>query len=160
MKDPVDLIADDDELPKGDGFNGDGLSNYEEYRGFKSFKDKKIVHIRTNYEVKDILIMNSNPLKLKLKLYKDVSMLNVSEITGGQYFVKDDHIYINFNGSGATHVADQGGLYLIDSKKSDKYILLQRGPSIPSYVGAVQIFTESIAAMVNAKNIEYQKQIG
>ncbi|MFZ1371980.1 MAG: hypothetical protein WAR78_16465, partial [Ferruginibacter sp.] len=54
MKDPVDLIADDDELPKGDGFNGDGLSNYEEYRGFKSFKDKKIVHIRTNYEVKDI----------------------------------------------------------------------------------------------------------
>ncbi|MFZ1306302.1 MAG: hypothetical protein WAR80_10695, partial [Ferruginibacter sp.] len=80
MKDPVDLIADDDELPTGDGFAGDGLSNYEEYRGFKTVMDKKIVHIRTNYEVKDILIMNRNILEDKLKLYKDVSELNVSMI--------------------------------------------------------------------------------
>ncbi|MFZ1305571.1 MAG: hypothetical protein WAR80_06985, partial [Ferruginibacter sp.] len=48
---------------------------------------------------------------------------------------------------------DQSGLYLIDAKKSDKYMgYCNGGPSIPNNVGTVQIFTETIAAFVRAKN--------
>lgn len=46
--------ADDDEQPAGNGFDGDGFTLYEEYRGFVS----NGAHIRTDPTVKDVFIVN------------------------------------------------------------------------------------------------------
>jgi len=54
----ADAYADDDKLPKGDGVDGDGLSVYEEYRGFMC----RGVHTRTAPFHKDLFIHNPGNL--------------------------------------------------------------------------------------------------
>jgi hypothetical protein len=53
-----DATADTDGLPQGDGVDGDGLSFYEEYRGFRC----KGVHTRTDPVHKDLFIYDQNDL--------------------------------------------------------------------------------------------------
>ncbi len=55
-----DAKADADSYPKGNGVEGDGLSLYEEYRGFRVHGQ----HIRTNPGLKDIFINDSDKLGL------------------------------------------------------------------------------------------------
>ena len=61
VDDPANNNEDEDDTPTGDSFKGDGLSTYEEYRGFKVLDGDDIVHTRTSYLKKDIfIIMISN----------------------------------------------------------------------------------------------------
>ena len=91
-----DLTPENDQenVPLGDGFKGDGLGSYEEYRGFKIISDKKIVHTRTDPEIKDIFICNEGDFHLET--YKKVSGLGVYEITKEQ-FIDVGKRWINFN---------------------------------------------------------------
>jgi hypothetical protein len=136
---------DNEDIPVGDGFKGDGLGSYEEYRGFKVMADDKEVHTRTDYEVKDIFVCNEN--KFLLDLYQDVSGLNVYEINQLQ-FINTRKRMINFNYSANTHIVDQAGLYLVDRGKADKLMglaLSSNGkPTTPNFEVEIQIYTDNI----------------
>lgn len=114
LADPANETDDDDGTPGGDSQGGDGLSNYEEYRGFK-IKDNTAAippHIRTNYSVKDIFINNVH--NMPISLFTTLSAMDVHVITPEQYF-NDNVRVVNFNyTTRATHVVDQMGLRLVD----------------------------------------------
>ena len=150
MQDPPDLKQDEDNKPDGDNLNGDGLTTYEEYRGFMTVENGIIKHVRTNYNLKDIFIRREQK-HLDISLYKTVSELNVHEINKEQYEEKTR--YINFNNKKATHLLDQSGLYLIDGIKNELYMgYCMGGPSIPNNVTEVQIYTEQVQKMVDFTN--------
>jgi hypothetical protein len=58
----IEATADTDSLPAGNGVGGDGLSQYEEYRGFLS----KGAHIRTDPIQKDLFIYDPGNLDIGL----------------------------------------------------------------------------------------------
>ncbi|MBK7435044.1 MAG: hypothetical protein IPI66_14970 [Chitinophagaceae bacterium] len=143
----TDLFPDNDRenLPLGDGFRGDGLGSYEEYRGFRVKVGDELKQVRTNPEVKDIFIYN--PDDLPLKLYKSVSGLDVYEINEDQ-FGGTEFRYVNFNHSPATHIVDQRGLFLAAGKKNETLLgiaLTDNGkPATPNFVSKVVIYREKI----------------
>ena len=136
---------DNENKPVGDGFKGDGLGTYEEYRGFKVIDNEKEVHIRTDYEVKDIFVCNED--KYKLALYKKVSGLDVHEINQPQ-FINIKRRTINFNYSPATHIVDQAGLYLVNRGKAEKLLGLAVSnngqPTTPNFIVEIQIYSDNI----------------
>ena len=106
--------------PVGDGFEGDGLTLYEEYRGFKVTKPVP-EHRRTNPSKKDLFIDNLN--ELPIDEFIRITGLNVHEISEKQYagisaaeyetikkYVMVNHRFINFN-NGTAHVTAQKGLF-------------------------------------------------
>ena len=78
IPDPPKNNSDDDAMPKGNSTNGDGLTAYEEYRGFRVLDGKNAVYLRTDPGVKDILIYNRD--NLDISLYKTVTALEVHEV--------------------------------------------------------------------------------
>lgn len=144
----IDIFPDNDRenLPLGDGFRGDGIGSYEEYRGFRVNVGDELKQVRTNPELKDIFIFN--PDKFPLKLYKSVSGLDVYEINEDQFGGTELRV-INFNNSPLTHIIDQRGLYMVDGKKGGTLLgiaLTDNGsPTIPNYVNKVVIYREKVA---------------
>jgi hypothetical protein len=167
VPDPLHKNADEDETPRGDGFNGDGLTNYEEYRGFKTLQLKVEVtggtavqvwepeHARTNHMTKNIFIHNRN--RLDISLYKTATGLEVFEISEPQYQSNKIRV-VNFNFNPNTHVADQKGLYLYDG--GSRPGLLGKAwsstgtPTIPNFEDSIVIYTNNIAVHVNKVNKE------
>jgi len=84
----VPNTKDDDNSPRNP-FPGDGLTAYEEYRGFMM----KGVHRRTFGDEKDIFF--SNPLNFPTRKFETVSGLRVREVGPGEW-EKDTRI-LNFN---------------------------------------------------------------
>lgn len=82
---------DDDPDPKGDGVAGDGLTAFEEYRGFmiKSgdcSNPLKVTHIRTDPKHKDLFIRSDDPLMERLvTMFSRVSGLQVHLLCPRQY---------------------------------------------------------------------------
>ena len=110
-------LADSDDSesdPAGDGHSGDGLSLYEEYRGFS----ENSKHIRTNPHKKDLFICDGignwrskNGIQLfqtrsGLAVHHEMRREELSSTTG------QTDGWINFN-KDANHVVDQHGLLLI-----------------------------------------------
>jgi hypothetical protein len=165
MKDPINPQDDDDSELPGDGYPGDGLSNYEEYRGFLVDGDL----IRTSIRSKDLFIYN--PHGLNLGIFKaaltrgagrDAVGVDVHEIRKSDY-VDNETREINFNYNPQLHYLPvpgeplrvQKGLWLIDGKKLDEapgllgqtYTAEERFKNIntpPNWVRGMAIFTDHI----------------
>ena len=107
-----DIKIDFDNEPIGDGIFGDGLSVYEEYRGFKTIGEGgAIKHIRTNPNVKDLFINNEDDLLMDI--FDTITGLDLHKINAELYNGNEERT-INFNfGSGHQDFV-QKGLWLID----------------------------------------------
>ncbi len=130
--DPAWDYQDEDDQPAGDGVNGDGLTNYEEYRGFMVLQngDKKVAvapavtkpeHTRCDPAVKTLFIHRTSA-DLDISLFESISGLETFLLNGEQYVsdpIGDSKIprrWINFNYTNAKNVIEQWGLKLIDGK--------------------------------------------
>lgn len=100
--------ADDDDKPKGNGTAGDGLSAYEEYRGFR-IRDQS--HIHTSWVLKDLFIHDRDGLTFGK--YPDASGVACHSVTAEQYN-GDDKRVINFNRGNGKLPYEQHGLLLIN----------------------------------------------
>jgi len=121
---------DEDNDPVGDGTRGDGLTNYEEYRGFIVKRGVSKRHIRTDINRKDIFIRDRDGLGTG---FFSQSGLVIHLLPGAEYYggdstddplpgarttaqpraANDKTQVINFN-SGYAHGGDQHGLRLVD----------------------------------------------
>jgi hypothetical protein len=97
VNDPENPRGDDDTQLSGDGYPGDGLSNYEEYRGF-FIKGK---HIRTEIANKDLFIHNPDKFNLAnfeeaLSDTRGIFRVNIHQIDEKEY-ISNTVREINFN---------------------------------------------------------------
>ncbi len=163
-------IADIDTIPMADGFAGDGLTSYEEYRGFiippipavvmsgSPAPAKKPVpaHIRTHPFIKDLFIHNRD--NLKIDLYDSITGLQVIEISAAQY-ISDEKKVVNFNFNKATHVVDQEGLFLVNEKLDGRllgkaYSKVGDHPARPNDSRKVAVDMEQVEKWLKGKNDE------
>ncbi|MEW6621044.1 MAG: hypothetical protein AB1422_17220, partial [bacterium] len=96
---------DDDNVPP-EGTLGDGLSRYEEYRGFLVSG----VHIRTSPERKDVFIYDENGIYPQGNFTAATGMSVHYQITAAEFNGVTSRV-VNFNYETA-HIVDQHGLYL------------------------------------------------
>lgn len=105
--------SDEDLTPVGDYDKGDGLSLFEEYRGFMV----KGVHKRTDPNKKTLFIHSDVPKsKPGIDMFRSASLMEVYEINKDEYTGTADRI-INFN-HGTAHVIDQHALWMKESRLS------------------------------------------
>jgi hypothetical protein len=111
-------LPDDDDAendPVGDSFNGDGLTLYEEYRGFMEAG----IWTPGNPKKKDVYVLNKmrgmGPVNRGIQLFKSVTGLEVHET------VEDNEVnldrVINFNHTAAPHVTDQHVIRILPGKE-------------------------------------------
>ena len=174
VPDPVDNEIDEDDKPVGDGEKGDGLTNYEEYRGFKILNDHKADHIRTDWKVKDIFIRNVHDLNHDL--YDKITGLNVHEINAAQYNGDDSRV-VNFNFTAKTHVVDQMGLKLVNGGADPKHPGLLgivcsvfgkaicdpddagERPAPPNWIKEVRVFADKVNAASAAQGLNLARKL-
>lgn len=125
--------SDDDFLPKGDGTKGDGLSLYEEYRGFMVLIQGMEQHQRTNPKKKTLFVDDQVGATPGIDLFRSASGLEVEVIPEGGM---DSARVVNFNHKTA-HVVDQHGLWMTRAWSDDWGGRSHIGP--PKYVDKVQI---------------------
>lgn len=101
-------LKDDDDSendPVGDGFKGDGLTLYEEYRGFKHGDG----WVTGDPKTKDVFVINGlrgmRQVLRGIALFEVVTRFNVHSLLR-EYQVNDQRV-INFNHTDAPHVVDQ-----------------------------------------------------
>lgn len=156
VDDPANNNEDEDDKPAGDGFKGDGLSSYEEYRGFKVMDGDDIAHTRTSYLKKDIFVKNESGLDLAV--YQKVSGLQVHEINDKQY-VDDNIRVVNKNFNKTTHIVDQRGLRLVDRIESGSLLGIAESetghPTIPNKEIEIKVFSKKISAVCKDKKINF-----
>lgn len=109
----VGATHDDDDVPVGNGVKGDGLSAYEEYRGFHN---RNRTHIRTSWKTKDLFVQN--PMGFVVAGFAQASRIHVHEVASDQL---RDRV-VNFN-SGHAHVVEQHGLVMLPRYTSTKTLL-------------------------------------
>lgn len=97
--------ADEDAEPKGDGQTGDGLANYEEYRGFREYGDWK----RGDPEKKDFFVRNeAGSLAFGgIDRFETITELAVHRLEPGE--LSADRV-VNFNHEQGAHAVDQHGV--------------------------------------------------
>ncbi len=160
VPDPAKNNEDDDDEPSGDGFKGDGLSSYEEYRGFKVMDGDDIAHTRTSYLKKDIFVKNESGLDLSV--YQRVSGMQVHEINDKQY-VDDGLRVVNKNYNTTTHIVDQRGLRLVDRKESGSLLGIAESetgqPTVPNREIEIKVFSKKIAAACKDKKIDFASKM-
>jgi|CXWL01.1.fsa_nt_gi hypothetical protein len=155
VPDPANNNEDEDDTPVGDAFKGDGLSTYEEYRGFKVMDGDAIGHLRTNHLKKDIFVRNESGLDLGT--YTKVSGLQVHEINEKQY-VDDKTRVVNPNFNPTTHIVNQMGLRLVDRHRNGNLLGIAYSvtgqPAIPNQEIEIRIYGLKIAESCEAKKIK------
>lgn len=132
---------DEDYLPQGLGdHNGDGLTLYEEYRGF--CENKK--HIRTSATTKDLMIcdMIGDRSKDGIAMFKGVAKINVHDDFQLDEFGRESKDMeleglpkdkcINFNYSKESHSVDQHGIAIVKSLERKGYAqAVTKKPDMP-----------------------------
>ena len=99
--------ADDDLEPKGDGDSGDGLTVYEEYRGFIV----KGEHISTNPKKKDFFVCDTtNKAEGGIKLLQQLTHFEVHRLSRSE--LGPDRI-INRNHGSMPHEVEQHGVIIV-----------------------------------------------
>ncbi len=124
--------SDDEDKPAGDGFNGDGLTLYEEYRGFVAGERAVITADGTsagvsqdwtagNPQKKDLFVLNGvpdNPFSWRgIEVYRAATGLDVHPRLQ-PHQVGDDRV-INFNRTAGAHLADQHAMEIKSGATSD-----------------------------------------
>ncbi|NOT51056.1 MAG: hypothetical protein HOP10_07240 [Chitinophagaceae bacterium] len=156
VPDPANNNEDEDDKPTGDGFKGDGLSTYEEYRGFKVMDGDEVSHTRTSYRKKDIFVRNESGLDLAA--YIKVSGLQAHEINDKQY-VDDKTRVVNANFNTTTHANfNQMGLRLVDRHRNGNLLGIAQSttgqPTIPNQEIEIKIFSLKVADVCDAKKLK------
>ncbi|PYM11036.1 MAG: hypothetical protein DME18_15145, partial [Verrucomicrobia bacterium] len=116
----TDLASNDDseDDPTGDGHKGDGLTLYEEYRGFSI----NAGHVRLDPKKKDLFVLNEagTQADLGIALLERQSALRVHRVKGSEFGLQSDFTYtriINHNHSdSAPHVVDQHGIWIVNGE--------------------------------------------
>ena len=148
--------ADDDLIPLGSGDPGDGLSLYEEYRGFRV----QGAHIRTSPIEKDIFIADVGNLGLgylaQSGLVTHLIDRNEADETAqsGNQIDAANPMIINPNRGFAT-LGPQHGLFLMDTDMPGYYGYAQgTGPGPPKTTWAVQV-DKARCLSVNAQQLNW-----
>ena len=126
--------VDDDAEPMGNGVLGDGLTAFEEYRGFVTSTNPTcesasgMSYIRTSPRTKDVFIHSPDPiLAAEAAQFKDSSGLDVHLICPIHYFDNQTRVVnftmqnptrATFGGRSLTQNWPQHGLYLVDANLS------------------------------------------
>jgi hypothetical protein len=178
IKDPANPRDDDDNQLPGDGYPGDGLSNYEEYRGFKV----QGFFIRTSIRNKDLFI--HNPAGFFLANFRaalsdpgGTGRVSVHQIEEDEY-VDNNFRQINFNYNPQLHYLPvpseppriQKGLRVLNGVKfEEKPSLLGftawEDPEFksfntpPNWVKAVVIFPDNIRRYSQRVGIDVEDKI-
>lgn len=129
--------SDEDATPAGDGDPGDGLTIYEEYRGF--YVDGK--HLRTDPKVKDLFVANElgEDAVSGMQLLEGMSQLKVhGKLTTAE--LGPDRIINRYNDA-PSHVVDQHGLKIVASPVPGMSMARGTGPGTPKTCVQVEICT-------------------
>ena len=115
--------ADSDSKPEGDGDLGDGLTVYEEYRGF--IVGEQHEHISTKPRVKDFFVCDTtNKAEGGIKLFQQLTHLEVHRLTRSE--LGPDRI-INRNHGSMPHEVDQHGVIIVPGEDG----LVSEATSVP-----------------------------
>jgi hypothetical protein len=128
--------SDDDFEPEG-GHTGDGLSLYEEYRGFMTGG----AHNRTSPNIKDFFVYDSNGLGLGFFGASDLSVhcLHLDEFTTvGDSTGKGNPFVVNFN-HGLAHLCDVHVIWLENGEAAGRLGWAVGGPGTPKKIERVII---------------------
>jgi hypothetical protein len=138
---------DEDDTPTGNGVEGDGLTNYEEYRGFiigGGGKAKK-EHIRTSITQKDLFIyIEHSELSAHLSYFNQTG-LKARILYDPDLYDGNTSRVINFNKTSATK-AEQHGLWLRKEGDDDArgVTYFSKKPYIPENCTRVAIMVQTI----------------
>jgi hypothetical protein len=105
IKDPQNARDDNDSQLPGDGYAGDGLSNYEEYRGFLVVGK----HLRTNIDRKDVFVHNPNSLNLNLQAFQSALGVIAVHVINEKEYIDNSSREINFNFDPNLHYTPPAG---------------------------------------------------
>lgn len=126
-------VTDDDDGerdPVGDGFTGDGLTLYEEYRGFMVGDN----WTSANPKKKDLFVVNEmrgdRSLAMGLRLFQRVTNLEVHDLLRENQ-VRDVGL-INFNRTAGPHLVDQSAIRI---QRGTQYALGNRIAEVTGDVG-------------------------
>lgn len=128
--------SDDDTIPVGDGHRGDGLTLFEEYRGFMvgdGWTDTDPT--RKNLFVLDLV---GGPSKSGINLFRAVSKLRV--LDGLRITQLPENRVINFNHTAGPHLVDQHAV-ILDRVFWEPDGLAEGGPGTPKDVSRVYVGT-------------------
>ncbi|HWA25164.1 MAG TPA: hypothetical protein VG734_05765 [Lacunisphaera sp.] len=105
--------SDDDDKPAGKpGTNGDGLTMYEEYRGFVV----KGTHIRTDPKRKDVFVCDTTEKAgAGIDLFRQATQLEVHKVMADE--MGNETKIVNRNSDPATHSIDQHGIRIVFGNK-------------------------------------------
>jgi hypothetical protein len=101
-----DAASDDDDQPHGNFFNGDGLTLWEEYRGFL----QETKHIRTDPRKKDLFICDTMGGRVKAGIARFEALTKIAVHARLTRDELSDGRVINRNHAQGPHVVDQHGL--------------------------------------------------
>jgi hypothetical protein len=129
--------------PEGDGFEGDGLALYEEYRGFKH-GDKWMTGDPVK---KDVFVLNQ--LRGMNKVIRGIQVFETATKLKVHYLLQDDQVnpdmVINFNHNADTHVVDQ------------HVIRIKAGKTVAS--GAGSAFVENVGTPGTARSVNVPEDL-
>lgn len=133
----ADSDNENDPVGKGFSFRGDGLTLYEEYRGFRV----QDAHVCGNPKKKDVFVCDDTAGHIAvsgINLFEQATGLKVHSLRKEEL---GSFRTINRNGSGDTHKVDQHGILIVDGKAgTDPYT----APATPSGAYGPPVMTKEI----------------
>lgn len=166
VPDPLTNNIDEDNFPEGNKTHGDGLTAYEEYRGFMVLSGKNTLHIRTDYKKKDLFIYNRNGLDISL--FRTITSLNVHEINEENMLPDSKNelarvVNFNYKIGSPTHTTNQKALRLVKLKYNSRLLGIACETGIcpmpgtsapPNWIYEIRIFADKIAEVCKLKGID------
>lgn len=127
--------ADEDNNPEGDGSKGDGLTLYEEYRGFYV----NWQHLTTDPKKKDLFVYvkSFGSAAAGVQLFANLSQLDVHDKLAAVEFPASR--VINANHDGGAHVVDQHGLLVQVVPGQEGYAAARGGPGTPKSITSIDL---------------------
>ena len=136
-------FADHENIPVGDGHTGDGLTLYEEYRGF--YEDGPFNHLSGHPHKKDLFVRDRIGDSRGYLLAARLSGLEIHYKFTDAEFPPGRVINANHS-AGAPHLVDQHGLVVVRSATVTGAGQACGGPSIPKFIDRIVISTDEKSA--------------